>query len=76
MEHDAQIYSAYLRDAERLQERGARIEPVVLDYELNRGYQEWLYERDRGDRRPDRDEDEIEEWSRAHDLGISGHRPA
>jgi hypothetical protein len=26
MEHDAQIYGAYLREAERLQERGARIE--------------------------------------------------
>jgi hypothetical protein len=68
MEHDAQIYGAYLRDAERLQERGARIERIVLDYELKREYQEWLHERDRGDGRPDRDEDEIEEWARAHDL--------
>lgn len=68
MEHDAQIYSAYLREAERLEERGARIERVALDYELKREYQEWLHERDRGDGRPDRDEDEIEEWARAHDL--------
>ena len=68
MEHDAQIYSAYLREAERLQDRGARIERVVLDYELKREYQEWLHERDRGDGRPDRDEDAVEEWARAHDL--------
>ena len=60
MEHDAQIYGAYLREAERLQERDARIERVVLDYELKRDYQEWLHERDRGradaDGRSDRDE--------------------
>src|SRR5437867_4260687 len=46
MEHEAQIYGAYLREAERLQERGARIERVVLDYELKREYQEWLHEHD------------------------------
>jgi hypothetical protein len=68
MEHDAQIYSAYLREAEGLLDRGARIERVVLDYELKREYQEWLHERDRGDGRPDRDEDEIEEWASVHDL--------
>jgi hypothetical protein len=68
MEHDAQIYTAYLCEAERLLERGARIERVVLDYELKREYQEWLHERDRGSGRPDRDEDEIEEWARVHDL--------
>jgi len=72
MEHDAQIYGAYLREAERLQERGARIERVVLDYELKREYQEWLHERDRGradaDGRPDRDENEIRGWADDHDL--------
>src|SRR5438132_6599243 len=72
MEHDAQIYGAYLREAERLQERGAHIERVVLDYELKREYQEWLHERDRGpadaDGRPDRSEDEIRDWAWEHDL--------
>src|SRR5437879_4759885 len=34
VEHDMQIYRAYEREAERLQERGARVERVVLDYEL------------------------------------------
>ena len=74
MEHDAQIYSAYLREAERLQERGARVERVVLDYELKREYQQWLHERDRGDGRPDRDENEIEEWASSHDLPYFDHQ--
>jgi hypothetical protein len=78
MEHDAQIYGAYLREAERLQERGAHIERVVLDYELKREYQEWLHERDRGradaDGHPDRDEEEIETWAHEHDLPyFDGH---
>jgi DNA-binding MarR family transcriptional regulator len=78
MEHDAQIYGAYLREAERLQERGAHIERVVLDYELKREYQDWLHERDRGradaDGHPDRDEEEIEAWALEHDLPyFDGH---
>jgi hypothetical protein len=68
MEHDAQIYSAYLREAECIQERGGRIERVALDYELKRKYQEWLHERDRGDGLPDRDVDEIERWALEHHL--------
>ena len=72
LEHDVQVYRAYEREAERLQERGARVERVVLDYELKRDYQTWLHERDqdRGDcsGRPDRDEHEIEQWAREHDL--------
>ena len=72
MEHDVQIYRAYEREAARLQERGARIERVVLDYELKREYQQFLQERNRGradsDGRPDRDQSEIEDWAREHDL--------
>jgi len=78
VEHDAQIYRAYEREAERLQERGARVERVVLDYELKREYQQFLQERNRGradsDGRPDRDESEIREWAYEHDLPYSdGH---
>lgn len=72
LEHDAQIYGAYLEVADRLQERGARIERVGLDYELKREYQQWLHERNRGDEdcdgRPDRDAAEVEVWAREHDL--------
>lgn len=69
VEHDAQIYRAYEREAERHQERGARVDRVVLDYELKREYQQFLQERNRGradsDGRPDRDQSEIEDWARA-----------
>jgi DNA-binding MarR family transcriptional regulator len=72
VEHDSQIYHAYLQEAERIAERDARIERVVLDYELNGEYQRWLHGRD-GDceeccGRPDRETHEIEEWARDHDL--------
>jgi len=75
LEHDAQVYRAYLSVAERLAERDARIERVVLDYELKREYQQWLHERDRdGDGRPDRDPREIEDWAFEHDLPyFDGH---
>src|SRR5262245_50462107 len=72
LEHDSQIYRAYEREAERLAERDARIDRVVLDYELKREYQQWLHERDRDrddyDGHPDRDAREIEEWALEHDL--------
>jgi hypothetical protein len=72
VEHDAQIYQAYLREADKLLERHAHIDRVVLDYELKREYQRWLHERDAdrddADGRPDRDGHEIEEWARVHDL--------
>jgi hypothetical protein len=48
VEHDSQVYRAYLREAGRLRERGARIDRVELDYELKREYQQWLHERDHG----------------------------
>jgi hypothetical protein len=78
VEHDAQVYRAYEREAERLQERGARVDRVVVDYELKREYQQFLQERNRGradsDGRPDRDQSEIEDWAREHDLPyFDGH---
>ena len=72
LEHDSQVYQAYLSIADRLEDRDARIERVVLDYELKREYQEWLHARDREradyDGYPDRDAREIEEWALEHDL--------
>lgn len=78
IEHDAQIYRAYEREAARLQERGARVERIVLDYELKREYQRFLQERNRGradsDGRPDREESEAAEWAREQDLPyFDGH---
>lgn len=70
--HDAQLYRAYLREAERLREQGADIRRVVLDQELKREYQEWLQAPNRGradsDGRPDRDARDIERWAHEHDL--------
>jgi len=72
LSHDAHLYSAYLREEERLREQGADVHRVVLDHELKREYQEWLQEGNRGrpdsDGRPDRDQHEIERWAHEHDL--------
>jgi len=72
--HDAQLYRAYLRAAERLAARDARIRRVVLDYELKREYQRFLQASNRGrrdsDGRPDREQEEIERWAHAHHLPI------
>jgi hypothetical protein len=72
LEHDVQVYRAFEREAERLEERGVRIDRVILDYELKRDYQKWLHEHDRDrddyDGHPDRDPHEIEEWARERDL--------
>jgi len=72
LEHDAQVYEAYLSVAERLDARDAHIQRVVLDYELKREYQQWLHERDREredyDGHPDRDEREVEQWALEHNL--------
>lgn len=72
LEHDAQIFSAYLEAAERLQDRDARVNRVVLDYELKRDYQKWLHEHD-GDRddydgHHDRTDEEIRAWAAEYDL--------
>lgn len=70
--HDAQIYRAYLKAAERLQACDAKILRIELDRELKREYQRFLQERNRGDResdgRPDRTMEEIQDWAREHDL--------
>ena len=70
--HDAQVYRAYLKEAERLREDGASIRRVVLDHELKREYQQFLQERNRGksdsDGRPDRTPEEIHRWALEHNL--------
>lgn len=70
--HDAHLYRAYLRSAERLQAQGARIHRIVLDDELKREYQRYLQERNRdradSDGRPDRTLEEIQDWAYEHQL--------
>jgi hypothetical protein len=70
--HDAQLYRAYLRVADRLVDEGARIERVILEHDLRRDYQVFLQEPNRGradsDGRPGRDRDEIRRWAEDNDL--------
>ena len=78
LSHDAQLYRAYLRAAERLHGDGARIHRVALDYELKRDYQRFLQERNRdrsdSDGRPSRSRDEIRDWARDHELPMTHDR--
>ena len=76
--HDAAIYRAYQTAAARLESGGARIQRVVLDYELKREYQRFLQANNRGNRhasgRPDRSPEEIAAWAAAHKLPVEdGH---
>jgi hypothetical protein len=72
LKHDAEVYRAYLEEAERLREEGANIHRVVLENELKAEYQEFLQEpnrdRDDSDGRPGRDPLEIRDWAREHEL--------
>ncbi len=72
--HDAHLYRAYLRSADRLRSEGARVQRVVLDYELKRDYQRFLQERNRdrpdSDGRPDRTHEEIQDWAHEHQLPV------
>lgn len=72
LQHDADLFAAYLEVEERLREQGAEIERVILETDLKREYQEFLqaHNRDRpdSDGRPDRDAREIEAWAREHEL--------
>ena len=78
--HDAQLYRAYLRAPNGCRRDGARVQRVVLDYELKRDYQRFLQERNRERRRErarrrvvDR---EVAEWARrARSAGGRRTRP-
>lgn len=72
--HDAHLYRAYTKAADRLVDKGARIRRVVLEEELKREYQRFLQASNRrrrdSDGRPDRTAGEITEWARAHQLPV------
>jgi hypothetical protein len=76
--HDAQLARVYAEAAARLHESGARIQRVVLDYELKREYQQFLQDNNREERRtsgrPDRSEEEIQSWADDRHLPVvDGH---
>jgi hypothetical protein len=74
LDHDSNLYATYRQEEARLRDEHSGFEArrVVLDHDLKREYQEFLQEHNRGrsdsDGRPDRDEHEIREWAREHDL--------
>lgn len=76
--HDAQLYRAYLRTAERLVEEGAHIERVILEQDLRREYQVFLQEPNRGradsDGRPARGRDDVRRWAEDHELPYADGR--
>jgi DNA-binding MarR family transcriptional regulator len=76
--HDVRLHGAYLKAAERLQARGARIRRVVLEEELKREYQRFLQGsglgRAEGRWRPVRSADDIEQWARDREIPVlDGH---
>lgn len=78
LSHDAQLFRAYERSAERLKEKGATVTRVVLDYELKRDYQRFLHNLKRERRGHERDADQhaadVAEWAASRDLPvIDGH---
>ena len=74
IDHDSNLYATYRQEEARLRDEhgGLDIRRVILEQDLKREYQEFLQEHNRNrsdsDGRPDRDEEEIRDWAREHDL--------
>jgi DNA-binding PadR family transcriptional regulator len=76
--HDAWVHAAYVRESEKLAERGARVRRVVLEEELKSDYQRFLQRNNRGRRDgggiPERNQDAIARWARERELPCNeGH---
>ena len=78
LSHDAQLYRAYLKVAERLVDGGARVERITLEHDLKREYQQFLQEPNRGrsssDGRPARSRDEVRQWADERELAYVNGR--
>lgn len=74
IDHDSNLHATYRQEEARLRDEhgGLDIRRVILEQDLKREYQEFLQEPNRNrsgsDGRPDRDEEEIRDWAREHDL--------
>lgn len=70
--HDSRVYSAYMRAAERLTERGEPVRRVVLEEELKREYQRFLQAENRARRQhgetPEERADAVARWAQEHQL--------
>jgi hypothetical protein len=74
IDHDSNLYATYRQEEARLRDEHPDLEirRVILEQDLKREYQEFLQEPNRGrsdsDGRPGRDENEVRDWAREHDL--------
>ena len=70
--HDSRVYSAYMKAAERLAERGEPVRRVVLEEELKREYQRFLQAENRarreGGETPEERSDAVARWAQEHQL--------
>ena len=74
IDHDSNLYATFRQEEARLRDEHPDLEirRVILEQDLKREYQEFLqdHNRDRSDSdgRPGRDENEVRDWAREHDL--------
>ena len=74
IDHDSNLYATFRQEEARLRDEHPDLEirRVLLEQDLKRQYQEFLQEPNRGrsdsDGRPGRDENEVHDWAREHDL--------
>ena len=74
IEHDSNLYATFRQEEARLRDEHPDLEirRVIIEQDLKREYQEFLQEPNRGrpdsDGRPGRDENEVRDWAREHDL--------
>jgi hypothetical protein len=72
--HDSNLYATFRQEEAGLRDEypDLEIRRVILEQDLKREYQEFLQEPNRGrsdsDGRPGRDENEVRDWAREHDL--------
>jgi hypothetical protein len=74
MDHDSNLYATFRQEEARLRDEHPDVEirRVILEQDLKREYQEFLQDHNRNrpdsDGRPGRDENEIRDWARGHEL--------
>jgi hypothetical protein len=74
IDHDSNLYATYRQEEARLRDEHGDVEirRVVLEQDMKREYQEFLQEPNRNrtdsDGRPGRNENEIRDWAREHEL--------
>jgi len=74
IDHDSNLYATFRQEEARLRDERPELEirRVILEQDLKREYQEFLQDHNRNrpesDGRPGRDENEVRDWARQHDL--------